>query len=124
MRNFQQKKGWQHIMHSRPVLIFLGVLLLIFLWSILGFWNKMLETGRNKKTIEEKVASLQQQKQKLSSDIDNLNTVEGKEKLFRENFGLAKDGEDLIVIVDDKNPPPPPKSTSSGFFSFFTNLFK
>ena len=84
----------------------------------------MQETEKNKKIAEDKVTTLEQQKEKLSADINDLSTTEGKEKLFRENFGLAKEGEDMIVIVEDKNPPVTPKPASSGFWSFLKNLFK
>jgi cell division protein FtsB len=124
MRNLQQKNGWRKILQSKPVLTVFGILILFFAYNILGFWNKMQETEKNKKTIEDKITVLEQQKEKLSSDIKSLNTDEGKEKLFRENFGLAKDGEDTIVIVEDKNPPVAPKPASTGFFGFLKNIFK
>ena len=125
MRNFQRKIGWRNIMQSKPVLVLLGILILFFAWSVLGFWNKMEENSKNKKIIEDKVAELKQQKEKLSSDINSLNTDQGKEKVFRENFGLAKEGENMIVVVEDKNPPEVPKTApSSGFFSFLKNWFK
>ncbi|KKS04480.1 MAG: hypothetical protein UU82_C0022G0005 [Candidatus Nomurabacteria bacterium GW2011_GWC2_41_8] len=112
-------------MRSKPVLIFFGILILIFAWNILGFWGKMEETGRNKKIAEDKVAALKQQKEKYSSDINSLGTDQGKEKFFRENFGLAKEGEGVIVVVEDKNPPIVPKTdSSSGVFSFFANWLK
>ena len=124
MRNFQHKRGWGNILQSKPVLALLGVLILFFAWSVFGFWNKMQETEKNKKIVEDKVAELQQQKGKLSSDINSLNTDEGKEKVFRENFGLAKQGEDEIVIVPDNSAPAAPPAASSGLFSFFKNLFR
>ncbi|MBI3888176.1 septum formation initiator family protein [Candidatus Nomurabacteria bacterium] len=124
MRNFQQKRGWRNIFQSKPVLALFGILILVFAYNILGLWNKMQDTEKNKKIAEDKVAELLQQKKKLTTDINSLNTTEGKEKLFRENFGLAKDGEDLIVVVDDKNSPAVPKPASSGFFGFLKNLFK
>src|SRR6185369_1185261 len=103
----------------------LGVFILIFAWNILGFWNKMRETSRNEKIAAQKVADLQQQKEKLSSDIDSLKTEEGKEKVFRENYGLAKEGEGVIIVVDDKNAAAAGKAKSSGgFFSFFTNWLR
>lgn len=112
-------------MHSKPVLILFGVFILIFSWSVFGFWNKMEETSKNKKIVEAKVALLKQQKEKLLSDINSLNTDEGKEKVFRENFGLAKEGEDMIVIVDDKNQPAAPKTnSSSSFLSKIKSWFK
>ncbi|MFA6520511.1 MAG: septum formation initiator family protein [Candidatus Paceibacterota bacterium] len=124
MRNFQKQGGWRHILESKPVLILFGIFILFFAWSVIGFWTKMYETGKNKKIAEDKVFQLEQQKQKLSSDINSLQTDEGKEKFFRENLGLAKEGEDLIVVVEDKNPAVIPEEDSGGFFSFFRNLFK
>lgn len=125
MRNFQEKRVWRNIMQSTPVLVILGIVIIIFGWSVLRFWNKMTETSRNKEIVEERVISLQEKKQKLIEDIDNLNTDEGKERVFRENFGLAKEGEEMIIVVEDKKQIEPEKTSSfSGFFSFFKNLFK
>lgn len=124
MRNFQQKRGWRNILESIPVLVFLGFLVLFFIWNILGFWIKMGETSKNKKIAENKVAMLKQQKEQLGADIASLQTQEGKEKLFRENFGLAKEGENLIVVIEDKNPPTSTEPASSPFWSFLKNLFR
>jgi cell division protein FtsB len=124
MRNLGRKISWRNIMQSKLVLMLLGILILFFAWNVLSFYNKMQETNKNKKIIEDKVATLEQQKAKLSTDINNLNTVEGKERVFRENFGLAKEGEGMIVIMEDKNPPQPDASTSSGFWSFLKGWFK
>ena len=110
-------------MQSKAVLALLGVFILLFAWSVFGFWNKMQDTEKNKKIAEDKVASLEQQKEKLTSDINSLKTDQGKEKVFRENYGLAKEGEDEIVVVDDKNQTAPPQS-SGGFWGFLKNLFK
>ena len=84
----------------------------------------MRETSKNKKIAENKIVELKQQKEKLLSDINSLNTDEGKEKIFRENFGLAKEGEDVIVVVEDKNSSRIEENVSSGFFSFLKNLFR
>ena len=85
----------------------------------------MRETGRNRQMAQERVMALREQKDKLSADIDYLETDEGKEKFFRENFGVAKEGEGVIIVVEEKKQPVPPKSSSfSSFFSFLRNLFK
>ena len=121
---FKAKKAWRNIMQSKPILALLGIIILIFAWNVLGFWNKMRETSKNKKIAENKIVELKQQKEKLLSDINSLNTDEGKEKIFRENFGLAKEGEDVIVVVEDKNSSRIEENVSSGFFSFLKNLFR
>ena len=112
-------------MQSMPVLIFLGVVILVFAWGVLGFMGKMQETVRNKKIAEDKIAELQKQKDKLSSDIAKLKTDAGVEASIRDKFGLAKEGEGLIVVVDDKNQTATAvDSQAGGFWSWFKNLFK
>lgn len=111
-------------MHSRPVLALLGILVFIFAWGVIGFTGKMRVTVENKKIAENKVAELEKEKEKLSSDIAKLKTEDGVEESIRAKFGLAKEGEGIIVVVEDKNPPPAPKQERGGFFSFFRNLFK
>ena len=118
MRNFQEKRGWRNIVESKPFLIFFGIVLLFFAWNVWGLWGRMEETSKNRKIAEDKVAALKQQQKNISSEINNLNTDAGKEKFFRENLGLVKEGEDLTVVVEDKNPPVAPKPASSGFWSF------
>jgi cell division protein FtsB len=125
MRNLKQKGIWGNIIRSKPVLILLGILILFFAWSIFGFWNKMVETGKNREIAENKLLLLKEQKEKLSANIDSLNTAEGKEKFFRENFGLAKEGEGMVVIIEDQNLPQPKENEDvSSFFSFIKNWFK
>jgi cell division protein FtsB len=109
---------------SKPFLICLGLLILFFAWNIWGLWNKMEETTKNKQIVQNQITALNQQKDKLTSDINNLNTDQGKEQVFRENFGLAKDGESEIVVLDNNAQAPSAPVQSSGFVGFFKNLFK
>jgi cell division protein FtsB len=125
MRNFQEKRTLRHIMRSRPFLILLSIILLVFAWKVFGFWGKMQETASNRQIIEDKIIALQQQKEKLSQDIAKLKTEKGVEENIRDKFGLTKEGEGMIVIVNEK--PSLEASTgneSGGFFSFLKNLFR
>lgn len=85
--------------------------------------NKMQVTIENRKIAENKVAELEKEKKRLSSDISKLKSQDGVEESIREKFGLAKEGEGMIVVVEDKNPPQTPKQKPGGFFSFLKNLF-
>jgi cell division protein FtsB len=125
VRNFQKGGKLKHVMQSKPFLIFLGVVILAFIFSIFGFMNKMEETIKNKKIVEDKIAELEKSKEKLSSDITSLQTQEGVEENIRDKFGLAKDGENMIMITDDKSVPETnTNADSGGFLNFFKNLFK
>ena len=124
MKNFQTKRGKQ-FWQSWPCLIFFSILILIFAWNIFTFWQKMQETSKNKKLAEDKIALLQKQKAKLTTDIAKLNTPAGVEEVIRDKFGLAKEGENMIVIVEDKNKEVvPTPSRFSRFWSFLKGLFE
>lgn len=103
MRNFQQKKGWRDVIESWPVIIFLGVILLGFAWGVLGFMGKMSATSENRKVATAKLAELENKKERLNTELAKLETEGGVEENIREKFGLAKEGEGLIVVVEDKN---------------------
>ena len=126
MRSFQKKGKLQRIMQSKIFLIFLGLLMVVFIYSLFGFVNKMLETVKNKKNLEDKISELEKSKEKLTTDIQKLNTDQGVEENIRDKFGLAKEGENMIMIVDDKDSPKQEDTAQKpgGFLSFLKNWFK
>jgi cell division protein FtsB len=124
MKNLGNQNRWWSIMQSRFVLAVLFVITLVFAWSVLGFWGKMSDTRKNKQLVETKVLELQKEKERLSADISKLNTEEGVEDSIREKFGLAKEGEQLIVVVDEESKEVEEEEGSNWFTSFFSNLFK
>jgi cell division protein FtsB len=125
MKDLKVKGKWRRIFQSKPVLALMGLLILLFAWNIIGFVVKMRETAKNKNIAENKIIELGEMKSKLSSDIEKLKTEKGIEENIREKFGLAKDGEQLIVVVEDKNQLiANPKDGGDGLFSWFKNLFK
>jgi cell division protein FtsB len=125
MQNFQGKKGFKYFMRSRPVLVVLTIILIVFVWKVVSLTGKLQETYKNKKIEQEKILDLQKRKEKLSGDILKLNTDKGKEEIIRENFGLVKEGENVIVIIDDKEKTEAPaEPKNKGIFSFFKNIFK
>ncbi|MEI6581111.1 MAG: septum formation initiator family protein [bacterium] len=125
MKKFQEKKRWREIVQSKPGLIIIGIIVVAFSWNVFGLMNRMQETAKNKKIEEEKIIELKQRKDQLSGAISSLKTEKGVEENIREKFGLAKDGEEMIIVVDDKNPTSVTKNTEPNrLFSFFKNLFK
>jgi len=125
MRSLKEKNRWGEFLQSKPVL---GVLMMVFFisaWSLLGFWGKMSDTNKNKQLAQEKLQDLQQSKSKLESDISKLETERGVEEVLRENFGLAREGEGLIVVVEDTRSSEDEEDENGGRIrSFFRGLFK
>ena len=123
MRSFQEKKRWRNLAQSWPALALLCVLALFFAWSVFGFWGKMEGTKKNRQLAEEKVAELEDKKARLSADIEKLSTEEGIEENIREKFGLAREGEGVIIIADDEKEAKE-EAKSGGFFNWLKNLFR
>lgn len=125
MRSFQKSGKLKHLMQSKLFLIFLGIVILVFVFSVFSFMGKMEETSKNRKIAEDKITELEKSKEKLNSDITNLKTEKGVEENIRNKFGLAKEGENMILVVDDKSSSEVPKNTDSGgFFSWLKSLLQ
>lgn len=125
MRSFQKSNRLRNLMQSRFFLAFLGIIIIIFIFNTFGLVRKMEETRRNRKIAEERITELEISKENLSREIVKLKTEEGVEESIREKFGVAKDGENMILIIEDKNEVDiDQKADSSGFFDFIKNWFK
>ena len=124
MRNSTYKRGWRNIVESKPVLTVLALLLCFFVWVIFGVFSRMEETVKNRQISENKVNELQKQKAELSEDITKLESENGQEEIIREKYGLAKNGEGLIVVVDDKPTTAEASTTSGGFWGFLKKWFR
>jgi cell division protein FtsB len=125
MRKIQKRGAFGRFFQSKPVLVLLTLVLLVFVWNIFKLAGKMEETSKNRKMEEARIADLEKRKEKLTEDIQRLNTEQGKEEVIRENFSQAKEGEELIVIVEDqKKETAEKKAEPGGMMGFFQNLFK
>ncbi len=122
MKDFQNKRK-NSILHTVPVLGLFFVFLVLFAVGVVDFAGKAKEAYRNKKIAKEKILELEERKTKLENDISELNTDFGKEKVFRENYGLGKPGENVVVVVDDTTNPNPEESTKTSFLDYFKDLF-
>lgn len=124
MWNFQENNKFKKFIQSRPILVILAILVIFFTWKIVILSLKLQETYKNKELEQQKIFDLQQRKEKLSKDIEKLNTEKGKEEAIRENFGMVKEGEQVIIIIDDKDTKQIEKiQKNGGLINFFKNLF-
>lgn len=126
MRDFQDKNKngvMKRLFYSVYGIVFLGILVLVFGWGVMNFMFKMEVTARNKDIAEQKMAELQRRKENLEREIDELNTDKGKEKVFREDFGMGRDGEGLIVVIDEKKVAEKEVSRSKEFLASVKEFF-
>lgn len=112
-------------MQTKYFLIFLGIILLVFIFNMFSFMDKMIETHKNKKLAEERIIKLEESREKFSMEINKLKTEKGIEENLREKFGVAKEGENMILIIEDKKEENIENNVNSyNFFSVFKDWFK
>ncbi|MDO8552597.1 MAG: septum formation initiator family protein [bacterium] len=122
MTTFGQRRDPVRLFGKRLLLI---VLFLIVTVAISGVWKayrKEQESLALRKEAEVQLADLTQRKAQLEADIAKLNTPRGMEDALREQYLLAKTGENLIIIVDP--PTPAPIEATSSVMNWFRTKLK
>jgi cell division protein FtsB len=90
--------------------VLIGVLALVALWLgslIWGLAGKAHIAVEQANETKAQYAELEARKAALQKDLDILATPRGQDAAIREAFGVAKEGEEVIVVV----PPAPATST-------------
>lgn len=93
---------------SDPVRLFARRLALIALFVVVvaacsALWdvyNKEKESRILKNQAEAQLYNLNIQESHLSGEISRLETARGKEEMLRENYEMARKGENMIMIID------------------------
>ncbi|MFN4181438.1 MAG: FtsB family cell division protein [Candidatus Paceibacteria bacterium] len=122
MKDFQNKRKTS-VLYSLPILALFCVILVIFALGIFDFAKKAQDAYQNKKIAEQRILELTERKQKLEADLGELGSDLGKERVFRENYGLGKPGEQVIVIVDGEESVNSEVPKAS-FFDYIKDLFE
>ncbi len=102
MREFRKKQDMKRALYSKPVLIFLGVILIFLIYSTWNIYTKAMVPYENRVNAEKKLTDLQEREMELTSRIKTLETEEGVEIEVREKFGLVREGEEVVVILEDE----------------------
>jgi cell division protein FtsB len=124
MRKYQKKSLYSKYLETWPAIFVLFILVVIVGWGVFGLLGGLRDTIKNKNIANAKVLELQERKARLTYDIQNLETDLGKEKIFRENYGLAKEGEQVVIIIEDKDTLNSKEKQKTGIFGAFKGIFK
>ena len=125
MKDFQKEGKLRRFLQTKTFLVFLGVVVIFFLYNIFNFTRKLQETRKNREIAEKNIEELESTKEKLQADIEKLNTERGVKESIREKFGLAEEGERLIMIVEkQKSSGSEEPARSNKFWHFITSWWK
>lgn len=121
MKNLKEQNKISKILISWPFIIILFVIVVIFIINLFSFSRKMQESIKNKEIVEQRIIEINKNKEKLQNNIKKLQSENGIEENIRENFGLIKEGEGVVVIVDNKNEVVPKEEST--FWTKIRDLF-
>ncbi len=82
---------------------FLLLVVLILAWAVFGIARK---EERARKAVDDQkaeLAMLAERKANLEANLDELSTERGQEATLRQNHGVAKAGEEVIIVVPPKD---------------------
>lgn len=98
--------------------ITIGFLVLVMLLLIRPTWNiyqKSRESKRNVLEARAELLALEHRKTELERDVTYIKSEHGRDQEIRSKFGMAKEGETMVVIVRDEEkkaaPEPTPEPT-------------
>jgi cell division protein FtsB len=121
---YKEKIKLRRYLYSRVTLSVLLIILVILIKAVFGIYQKEKLTRDNLDKAEAEYLELEDRDAFLQKEIDSLNTQGGMEKAVRERFGVAKEGEKVIILLDEKKVPDTKVKEGKGFWNWFKGLFK
>jgi cell division protein FtsB len=99
-----RKTKRQHAQHVGEYLLAAGlfVLLLILLWAVWGIAQKQEIARRAVDDRKSELAVLSERKAVFEENLAELSTERGQEATLRQNHGVARAGEEVIIVVPPK----------------------
>lgn len=88
-----------------------GILSLVILWLLSLIFNIARKEEIARHTVREtqaELSTLEERQATLEGNIKELDTERGQEATLRQDFGVAKPGEEVIIVVPEKEQPSPP----------------
>lgn len=118
MGQISSKRFITKLIQSPLAYVVLVVLGFIFVYSAIGAFNKSRLAEEKMNTAKSELENLEDQKLRLTAELENANTPYGQEKALREKFNVVKEGEQVIVIVNkEESATGTPSGEKSGWFT-------
>lgn len=102
---YRAKRKATRALFSMPVVLTLAVLTFFSLRGTAESFRIHSEQSDKYNSAQEDLASMKAREDALSKENDRLKTARGQEELFREQYMVARAGENVMVITSDKKDP-------------------
>ncbi len=101
MKEFENKNILKDLFYSKFMILIVLIFIYILAKGSYGIWKKYRVANLREKEAIEQLAELQEDKNRLESEINFLNSEVGTESVLRTDYSLIKPEEKLIIIIDE-----------------------
>ncbi len=121
--DLKEKRFLERIFYSRVSLVVVSVFVFLMGRAVFGVYSEARMTEDNKNTAEKHLAELKESEQKITYEISDLSTPDGKEREIRDKFQVVKNGEKMVMIVNDKDKKASGTQDKEGFWNKIKSFF-
>ncbi len=90
----------------RLAILILFILILAACSALWDVYKKERDSRVLRNQAEAQLYNLSMQEDHLNGEISRLETARGKEEMLRQNYELAREGENMIMIIEPPESPP------------------
>lgn len=130
MSRYKQKTKiikWRKIKRSVYTKIVAIILFIIVVFSSIGVWGlyKKSQLAKEKRDeVKEELQLLVKRKESISEEILLLRTEHGVEERIRSDFGMVREGEEVVVLVDEIKNDKVAESEKQGIWKWLMSVFR
>lgn len=109
MEYLKRRQKTRKRLYSKITIAFLVLVMLLLVRPTWGIFQKSLESKRNVLEARAELLALETRKRELERDLEYIKSEHGRDQEIRSKFGMAKEGETLVVVVRDEEKKPVPE---------------
>lgn len=102
MVQFGKKKNYTDWLYTRPVLFFLGILILMMGVSVFQRFGVERDMYARRITAEKEYQEALERKVELEEKVEYLEGERGIEEEIRKHFDVAREGEQVIILMGEE----------------------
>lgn len=99
MTQFGKKKGYTDWLYTRPVLIFMGCLILFLGVAVFERFGVERDMYARRINAEQTLQEAQKRKAAIEEQVEYLEGERGIEEEIRKHFDVAREGETVVILM-------------------------
>ena len=102
MFDFHQKRKLKSVFGSRVTQV---IILVVAFFILLSAYDRFLiarEMAERRAAVESEIASLEERREILETEVQYLSNERGIESEMRRQFDIAREGEQVVIILEDE----------------------